>query len=171
MKKYFLISIIFAFISCEKKTELELSNPLVLKDGILYQDSTSTMPYTGRHKSKMLNMKIEYEVTNGIKNGEFIVYHPNDKVQMVGKINDNKNEGVWKYYYQNGSLESEGSFNNDTVDGFWKWYDPKGIMIQEGFFIMGLKEGDWKKYDSFGQVKAFYTYNNDEIIDSIIISE
>lgn len=162
---------LLALISCENQDLNKLTNPLVLKDGLLYQDSTSIKPYTGRHKSKMLDMKIEYEVKDGIKNGEFIIYHPNEKVQMAGNIVNNKNEGVWKYYYKNGGLESEGCFNNDTVDGFWKWYNPQGIIIQEGLFKKGAKEGDWKMFDSLGKLKIIYKYDNDEIIDSIITSE
>lgn len=162
---------LLALISCENQNETKLTNPLVLRDGLLYQDSTSIKPYTGRHKSKMLDMKIEYEVKDGIKNGEFIIYHPNEKVQMAGNIVNNKNEGVWKYYYKNGGLESEGFFNNDTVDGFWKWYNPQGIIIQEGLFKKGAKEGDWKMFDSLGKLKVIYKYDNDEIIDSIITSE
>lgn len=162
---------LLALISCENQDETKLTNPLVLKDGLLYQDSTSIKPYTGRHKSKMLDMKIEYEVEDGIKNGQFIIYHPNEKVQMAGNIVNNKNEGVWKYYYKNGGLESEGFFNNDTVDGFWKWYNPQGIIIQEGLFKKGAKEGDWKMFDSLGKLKVIYKYDNDEIIDSIITSE
>lgn len=172
MKKICLITLLlFTFIACEKQSEIELTNPLVLKDGLLYIDSTSTKPFTGRHKSKMLNMKIEYEVKDGIKNGDFILYNSNDKAQIVGKMIDNKNEGIWKYYYPNGNLESEGFFSNDTVDGYWKWYDSRGLMIQEGNFNSGLKEGEWKIYDSSGKVRITYTYSNDKLIDSLVVDK
>lgn len=98
MKKVFKLLFLLAIasfslmlISCEQKNKSQLDQLLVMKDGLLFKDSTSTTPYTGRHKSKVLYKIIEYEVKDGIKNGEFMLYFPNGKIEMKGYIVDDKN--------------------------------------------------------------------------------
>ena len=108
-----------ALLACEQKENPKTIKPLVQKNGLLFEDSTSTKPFTGRHKSKMLDLKIEYDVVNGIKEGDFIVYHPNSKIQMIGKMKNNKNVGFWKYYFLNGTCllyTSDAADERSSVD-------------------------------------------------------
>jgi len=153
-------------ISCVHKAEEKLSKPLVIKDGLLYSDSLSTVPYTGRNKSNMFDKKIEYDVVDGKKEGDFIIYFSNNKIQMIGKMKANKNEGEWKYYFQNGSLESSGFYENDIPDGKWIWYNPNGKIIEEGNYVIGKREGEWKNYDSTGSLEIVRLYKANELIDS-----
>lgn len=164
----FLISIII--ISCTHKAEEKLSKPLVLKEGLLYSDSLSTVPFTGRNKSNMLDMKIEYDVVDGKKDGEFITYYSNEKIQISGKMKENKNVGEWKYYFPDGSLETSGFFDNDSASGKWIWYNQKGQILEEGSFFAGLREGEWKTYDSTGEISIIRIYKNNEVIDSTRIN-
>jgi antitoxin component YwqK of YwqJK toxin-antitoxin module len=164
----FLISIFI--ISCTYKTEEKLSNPLVLKDGLLYSDSLSTVPFTGRNKSNMFDMKIEYDVVNGKKEGDFITYYPNDKIQMIGKMKENKNVGEWKYYFPDGSLETSGFYDDDIPTGKWIWFQPDGKVIEEGNYISGKREGEWKSYDSTGALNIVRLYKENELIDSTKIN-
>ncbi len=165
-KTLFLFFIIALFISCNQHKTEKLSNPLVLKDGLLYSDSLSTIPYTGRNKSNMLDMKIEYDVVDGKKEGEFITYYSNDNIQISGKMKGNKNVGEWKYYFPDGSLETSGFFDNDSASGKWFWYNQKGQILEEGSFLAGLREGEWKTYDSTGAISIIRIYKNNEVIDS-----
>jgi len=160
----FLLSIFI--ISCTHKAEEKLSNPLVLKDGLLYSDSLSTVPFTGRNKSNMFDMKIEYDVVNGKKEGDFITYYSNDKIQMFGKMKENKNVGEWKYYFPDGSLETSGFYEDDIPTGKWIWFQPDGKVIEEGNYISGNREGEWKSYDSTGALKIIRLYKENELIDS-----
>ena len=157
------------FISCNDSPNLDkekLSDPLVLKDGLLYVDSLSTTPFTGRHKSRMRDMKIEYEVINGLREGAFIVFFPNDSIQMKGKMKNNKNSGEWIYYYPNGALETTGFFEDDVPSGKWIWYNENGIVLEEGNFINGDREGEWNSYDSTGRLVIVRIYKDNDIIDS-----
>jgi antitoxin component YwqK of YwqJK toxin-antitoxin module len=165
--KFFIsVLIVILFISCNQKDEEKLSNPLVLKDGLLYSDTLSTTPFTGRNKSRMLNMKIEYDVINGKKDGDFIVYFSNDKIQMAGKMKENKNVGEWKYYFPDGSLETSGYYDNDIPTGKWIWYNLQGKMIEEGNYIGGNREGEWKTYDSTGLLDIVRLYKENILVDS-----
>lgn len=171
MKKLlFLFLVVNLFISCNHHKTEKLSIPLVLKDGLLYNDSLSTTPFTGRHKSNMFDMKIEFEVINGKKNGDFITYYPNDKVQIFGKMKENKNVGEWKYYFADGTLETSGFFDNDSASGKWVWYNQKGQILEEGYFLAGLRDGEWKTYDTSGAISIVRIYRNNELLDSIKVN-
>lgn len=169
-RPFVFILIITFFISCNQNEEEKLSNPLVLKDGLFYSDSLSTTPYTGRNKSRMLDMKIEFDVVNGKKEGDFIVYFSNDKIQMIGKMKQNKNVGQWKYYFSNGSIQTTGYYDNDIPTGKWIWFNTAGKVLEEGNYISGMRDGEWKNYDSTGSLSMVRTYKENEMIDSIKIN-
>jgi antitoxin component YwqK of YwqJK toxin-antitoxin module len=166
LRSYVFILIIAFFISCNQNGEEKLSNPLVLKDGLLYSDSLSTTPYSGRNKSRMLDMKIEFDVVNGIKDGDFIIYYPNDTIQIAGKMKDNKNVGEWKYYFQNGILQTSGYYDNDIPTGKWMWFSTDGKLIEEGNYLNGMRDGEWKNYDSSGMLDIIRLYKDNRLMDS-----
>lgn len=167
MKKTIILLFVFALlISCKKPETIKIDNPLVMKDGLLYSDSLSTVPFTGRNKSRALDQFVEYDVVDGLKEGDFITYYSNNKVQLAGRMKGNKNVGEWKYYYPDGTLETSGFFDNDTASGKWIWFNQKGQILEEGNFLSGRREGEWKSYDSAGSVSVIKVYKNDEVIDS-----
>ncbi len=170
IKLYISFLVLILIISCTHKAEENLSNPLVLKNGLLYSDSLSTVPFTGRNKSNMFDMKIEYDVVNGKKEGDFITYYPNDKIQMIGKMKENKNVGEWKYYFPDGSLEISGYYDDDIPTGKWTWFQPDGKVIEEGNYINGNREGEWKSYDSTGTLDILRLYKENKLIDSTKIN-
>lgn len=167
MLRFFVSLLLMTLLSsCNRPQEEKLSNPLVIKDGLLYTDSLSTVPFTGRHKSRMLDMKIEYEVVRGLREGDFIIYFHNENIQMTGKMKDNKNYGGWKYYFPNGALQTSGFYENDIPGGRWIWYNIEGRVLEEGDFLNGNREGEWKSYDSTGRLEIVRLYKENKVIDS-----
>lgn len=162
--------LVVLFTSCDNAKTEYLSQPLVIKDGLLYSDTLATKPYTGKHKSRMLDMKIEFEVVDGIKEGVFITYYPDDKVQISGTMKNNKNAGEWKYYFPSGAIETTGYFDNDIPTGKWTWFNQNGKIIEEGNLSEGLREGEWKSYDTTGSLVIVRNYKNNNLIDSIRIN-
>jgi len=171
LKHILLIPLSFLLVLSCAKLEVKngISKPLVLRNGLLYSDSISITPFTGRHKSKMMDQKIEYEVIDGIREGDFIIYYPNDNIQMIGKMNQNKNVGEWKYYASDGRLETLGNYSDDIPDGKWIWYDTDGKVLEEGNFALGKREGEWKSFDTSGVLKILRSYKMDKLIDSTLI--
>lgn len=165
-----IVSLSFLIISCEQKEKNELDSPLVLKDGLLYKDSTSTIPYTGRHKSKVLDKIIEYEVKDGIKNGEFILYFPNGKIEMKGTVVNDKNEGEWRYYLPDGTLQTVGFFKGDSPDSIWTWYYQSGKVFEVGVFDSGVRIGEWKTFDENGKLRVSRIFENGAIKDSTVFN-
>ena len=177
MKKIFgllillaIVSISFAITSCEQKNKNELDKPLVMKEGLLYKDSTSTIPYTGKHKSKVLDKVIEYEVKDGIKNGEFILYFPNGKIEMKGNIVNDKNQGEWKYYLPDGTLQTVGFFKDDVPDSIWTWYYQSGKVFEVGIFDKGVRKDEWKTFDENGTLRVSRIFENGAIKDSTVFN-
>lgn len=168
MKKIIIVIIItlISFSCGIKKSENGISKPLVFRNGLYYSDLTSTVPFTGRNKSRMMDQIIEYDVVNGIKEGDFIIYYPNNKIQMIGKTSNNKNVGEWKYYYVDGALESTGKYENDKPTGVWFWYYQNGKLAEEGIFNEGKRDGEWKSYDTSGTLQIIRKYKLDDLIDS-----
>jgi hypothetical protein len=163
-----------AFYGCDKKFAKPVdgkTTPLVLRDGLLYPDSTSQVPFTGRNKSKAMERFVEFDVVNGIKEGDFIIYYPNQQIEMIGKMSNNKNFGEWKYYRSDGSLETAGSYVDDIPSGNWTWYYPDGKIVEEGIYKEGKRDGIWKSYDSTGAQLIIRTYKEDKLIDSTLVGE
>lgn len=165
-----IVSLSFFIISCEQKETNEFDPPLVLKDGLLYKDSTSNIPYTGRHKSKVLDKVIEYEVKDGIKNGDFILYFPNGKIEMKGKLVNDKNEGEWRYYLPDGTLQTVGFFKGDVPDSIWTWYYQSGKVFEVGVFDSGARIGEWKTFDENGKLRVSRIFENGAIKDSTVFN-
>jgi antitoxin component YwqK of YwqJK toxin-antitoxin module len=174
MKKYFLnfvfnsllavafLSVCFFVSSCSKKQN-DGKISLVKKNGLLYKSGSST-PYTGREKAKVSGKIIEYEVVNGIKNGEMKISYTEGKPQIVGKMVNNKNEGLWKYYYDNSQMESEGNYKNDIPEGEWTWFYSDGKVREKGSYISGKKEGKWITYEGNGKPVVEKKFKNGELV-------
>jgi len=89
-------------------------NKIFINDGLIYKNGESN-PYTGRILDTLQNhLIIEYDVVNGLKNGEFLVSTVEGIFTVYGFIENNKNIGRWQYYYENGQLECTGEFIDDT---------------------------------------------------------
>ncbi len=168
----FFIIFFFAFtlISCDQKKNDNLGQPLILRDGLLYKDSTSAVPFTGRHKSRVMDKIIEYEVKDGIKNGDFILYYPNGKIEMQGKLVNDKNEGEWKYYLPDGTLQTIGIYVNDLPESTWTWFYQDGKIFEQGNFKNGIRVGEWKTFDQYGKLRVLRKFENGEVKDSTVFN-
>lgn len=149
-----LSNLLFAllFTSCEKIPETKKSTSIQVKEGLIFEENESK-PFTGKIKDTLEGRIIEYGVVEGRKNGMFKTFYMNGKVEMIGLIENNLNQGKWTYFYENGQIESEGNFLNDTVNGWWKWYFEDGILKEEGNFVNGSREGKWVIYNPDGSIK------------------
>ena len=142
---------------------------IVVNDGLIYLKGESH-PYTGRILDTLQKkIIIEYDVVNGLKNGEFFLSNLDGIYTVYGFINDNKNVGTWHYYYDNGQLECTGNFNDDKPTGKWVWYYKNGIKKSEGIYINGKPEGKWSQYDQFGYPNLIIKYRLGELLSTVEI--
>jgi antitoxin component YwqK of YwqJK toxin-antitoxin module len=148
---------LFIISSCSDSPK---STYIYSHSNIIYSQATDE-PFTGRIIDTVANRIIKYDVKNGLKDGEFVIYFLNGKKEICGKVKENKNEGKWSYYYPDGKLESQGYFKNDKPTNKWIWYYSNGEKKEEGNFLEGKREGIWKTYRENGTLKSSVYFNKE----------
>ena len=136
------------------------------KDGLFYQKNTEEL-YSGRVVDTA-DVIIEFEVSNGRKNGRFTSYFLEGGIEKEGMIIDNKNEGTWKYFYYNGQLETIGDFYDNLPDGEWISYHHNGNMSTKGFYRQGIQNGYWFYYDQHGNLINSILFINGLLIEKVL---
>jgi antitoxin component YwqK of YwqJK toxin-antitoxin module len=138
--------------------------------GLIYSEGTST-PFTGRMQDTIDNkMLVEFDVVDGIKQGEFVMSTLDGNFAIIGHMKKNKNDGNWKYFYNNGQLECSGDFNNDHPVGKWIWFYENGSLKCEGTYINGKAEGKWTKYNIDGTLNRIINYCSGEVVNFVPIN-
>jgi antitoxin component YwqK of YwqJK toxin-antitoxin module len=146
------------------------SSHIVISDGLIYKLGED-LPYSGRVLDTLENKILEYDVVNGLKNGEFKISTIDGTNSVYGFIENNKNVGVWKYFYENGNLESIGGFQDDKPMGKWTWYYQNGKLKSEGIYILGQPDGKWLNFDNEGYLVSIIHYLKGEIIGELKFSK
>ena len=81
----------------------------------------------------------------GLKDGEFIEYYPEGKINMKGELHWGLKKWILEYYYINGKFDMKGRFMEDKQNGDWEYFYPNGQLYYEGSFVKGQKN----KHGSF----------------------
>jgi antitoxin component YwqK of YwqJK toxin-antitoxin module len=155
------ISFSVFFNSCSESTKKE--KKIIHIDSIIYKPGTKE-PFNGKWTGNIDSTKIEFDVVNGKKEGNFKIYFPNGNIQISGHMKNNLNIGEWKYYYENGNVESTGLFINDTPSGKWLWYYPDSTLKQIGYFNFGRRDSIWKTYDTLGNLIDSRVFDSDTTV-------
>jgi len=136
---------------------------------LIYSPDNSK-PFTGKKQDTLSNRLIaEYEVIDGMKQGEYTLFTFDGNFAIHGFMNKNMNDGTWKYFYDSGELECTGDFDNDTPVGRWTWFYKNGSIRSTGNFINGEPDGQWVKYSSEGFTTLIINYSLGEIISQVQI--
>jgi antitoxin component YwqK of YwqJK toxin-antitoxin module len=138
------------------------------KDGLFYQKNSDEL-FTGTF-TDTTDVIIEFEVSNGKKNGRFTCYYLEGGIEKEGLIINNKNEGTWKYYFDNGQIETIGSFYNNLPDGEWVSYHRNGEMSIKGIYRQGMQIGNWSYYDKYGKLINIITFIDNVMKDKVLIN-
>jgi antitoxin component YwqK of YwqJK toxin-antitoxin module len=161
--KIILTCMLFIFVSlCLVSCSSNKRKDYVMeKDGLIYKYGTHTL-YAGIIIDTA-DVIIQYSVIYGKKNGQFITHYLNGKIEKVGFMKNNMNEGEWKYFYSNGTLESEGRYENSKAQGKWTYYYSNGFIKTEGIYVNSEKEGTWIFYHYSGKVDNCLFYRSGEL--------
>jgi antitoxin component YwqK of YwqJK toxin-antitoxin module len=162
--KLLIISSLFFTAACNQYYTNQ--NIEIKEDGLIYKVGQDD-PYTGRILDTLQNKVLEYDVVNGMKNGEFSLSSIEGIVSIHGSIEDNRNIGEWKYFYPNEQLESIGNFKNDNPHGKWVWYYSNGSIKEKGTFLNGKKTGTWYLYNWEGRLSSITMYDEGEKINEV----
>ena len=77
------------------------------------------------------NIKIQGKFKNERREGEWIAYFEDGKVQSKGVYVKGKRTGIAKVYFPNGQLYYEGQYENNQRVGHWKFYNEQGELVTE----------------------------------------
>jgi antitoxin component YwqK of YwqJK toxin-antitoxin module len=160
---FFVVVLITLFLGCNSYYN---THNIYIEDGLILKEGED-IPFTGRILDTLDNKIIEYDVVNGVKNGEFVITSTEGESAIYGFIENNKNVGKWSYFFNNGELESEGYFKEDNPHGKWFWYYKGGNVKSEGYYINGVKVGRWKTYSEQGSLVNLKTYVNGELVNEV----
>ena len=143
----------FTFLFCMTSSfgwSLELKD-LVILDGLYYKKFTE-VPFTGKVKGQ-----IQGSFRKGKKDGSWIEYHSNGRIDFKGEYKNGKKDGSWILYYKNGQLHYKGSFKNGKREGSGDKYWDNGQLMYKGYYKNGKSDGSWVSYKQDGTVWKEFT--------------
>lgn len=161
--------ILFLVIILVQASFTNQTNPgkISFNEEVIYSQDTD-IPYTGKMLDTLDNkLIIEFNVVNGIKQGEFYLIKMDGTYAVRGHMNKNKNDGIWKYYFENGELECTGNFDDDEPSGKWLWFHRNGLVRCEGMFLNGKPEGQWIRYNQDGSPAIIIKYRSGEVVNYV----
>lgn len=83
---------------------------------------------------------------NNKKQGLWIKYYPNGKVQYKGTFKDDMPIDTMTRYYQNSSIMSVTIYSVESNEVYSHIFDQNGFKVSEGSYKNQMKEGLWKFY-------------------------
>lgn len=165
-----LALILFNYIFNKNNEEGEIYEmSLVLNNGLIFIEG-ETNPFTGRIQGTLsTNLVLEFNVVNGVKNGQYLLFNAQGKLVVSGWTENNKNSGTWEYYYDDGQLRCTGDYKDDEQSGKWIWYQSNGLKECEGSFLNGSMHGKFIKYDDKGDLRLVINYESGRVISFVEI--
>ena len=82
-------------------------------------------------------LKLEYSMTDGIKNGICKRWYKNGQIDIMYNYNNGKLEGIQKKWYKNGKIRAEWSYINDKLHGSSIEYASDGLIISKRYYENG----------------------------------
>ncbi len=104
------------------------------------------------HKNSNQLLRAEHYDTNGLQQGELLVYYEDGTIAERSNYKDGKLEGKSVWYNENGIPAKEFIFIDDELSGLSKYFTNEGELLIEGVYRNGKKHGIWKYYEN-GKLK------------------
>ena len=82
-----------------------------------------------------------------------------------GKIIKGRKEGEWLSFYWNGKIECKTFYKGGKKEGEIVWYYSGGEIMIKGNYIEGLQEGKWMHYDKKGNLTMTEVFKNGRLIE------
>lgn len=97
------------------------------------------------------------EFAQGVPNGRWQVYLPNNQKLVDGEYVSGLQSGRWQLFSPNGELSEEQFYLNGVPSGEWAEYDDLGNLYQKTVYEAGVKT-QVLRYFASGKLKAKETY-------------
>jgi hypothetical protein len=86
--------------------------------------------------------------------------------QEQGSFKNGKRDGSWLSYWANGKLQSKTNHKNGKLEGSWVSYHLNGQLRDKGQYKNGLKDGSWFSYFGNGQLSFRRNYKDGVLINN-----
>ena len=83
-----------------------------------------------------------------------------------GSFKNGKRDGSWIGYWANGKLQSKTNHKNGKLEGSWVSYHLNGQLRDKGQYKNGLKDGSWFSYFGNGQLSSRRNYKDGVMISN-----
>ena len=60
-------------------------------------------------------LKVQFEVKDGFRNGDYRDYHPNGELRIKGEYKNDKKHGTWRFYSEDGNLIYKQEYKNGEL--------------------------------------------------------
>ena len=108
----------------------------------------------GSHPSKILRPSNLQRLLSVMGQETTRTYYPNGQIKEEYGVKDGRREGFMRKYYENGVLQEEAMYKNGALEGPYKFYYKNGQLFTEGFFRNGTVDGPVKEYYKDGKLFA-----------------
>ncbi len=115
------------------------------------------------------NEKVQSEITfsNNRPNGEYKIYYNNGQLQEQGMWKNNRNTGAFKRYHENGQPQQEFVFNETGKrDGTQKYFHENGQLMIIGDIKEGKETGEFKEFFSNGDLKSVKVFDEAGVLNT-----
>ena len=124
---------------------------LVITNGLHYKKFTD-VPFTGK-----VTGKSQGRIKKGKKDGPWVNYQDNRRIESKVTFKDGKADGPWVEYYGNGQLWWKVTYKDGKKGGPSVTYFPDGQLWFKGTYKDGKLDGPWVKYREDGTVDETWT--------------
>jgi len=100
---------------------------------------------------------------DGLLHGKQYTYFENGNPTEIITYNKGIKEGEWIEFYSDGKVNVKGIYKDDKLNGPIVYYYPNGEVRKKGQYTMGVKKGIWLTFDLNG--KIIKKVNQDNLVD------
>jgi antitoxin component YwqK of YwqJK toxin-antitoxin module len=134
-------------------------NSQTQNDKGLYIDSDGEL-FNGILTQAQNGLKSEFQVKEGIINGEAKYYYASGKLMESGTFTAGQKDQKWVRYSENGTISAVAFYNLGKKTGTWLVFDDQGKKRFEMNYINGEKTGVWTNWDENGTVASTKDYSH-----------
>lgn len=100
------------------------------------------------HNKTNAIMTVENYNSQGLLQGEKLVYYETGKLAEASYYNNGKIDGISKWFSKEGVVLKEFTYKDDELHGVSKYYNGDGQLLAEGAYKNDQKHGIWKFYEN-----------------------
>jgi antitoxin component YwqK of YwqJK toxin-antitoxin module len=125
-------------------------------------------------------MKVNRKDKNGLKQGVWVIFHPNGRIKQEGTYRDDKKNGYFKDYTENGDLIRVTKYVEDIAQPdaaeiaklqVQNEYYPDGRIKSTTMYRNGIPEGVKREFKPDGTIERSVEYHDGAVIGEGIVLE